>query len=78
GRLTTQENVIGFSLIEEADFAKLVDANKQVELFGKVRYTNYVNVVENGERPDDWSGYALVRVENPTRVLVEENAHCSC
>lgn len=78
GRLTTQENVIGFSLIEESDFAKLVDANKQVELFGKVRYTSYVNVVENGERPDDWSGYALVRVENPTRVLVEENAHCSC
>ncbi|HET8685653.1 MAG TPA: class II glutamine amidotransferase, partial [Methanosarcina sp.] len=35
GRLTTQDAAIGFALVEEADFTKLINTTKQVELFGK-------------------------------------------
>ncbi|HET8685594.1 MAG TPA: hypothetical protein VFM18_02880 [Methanosarcina sp.] len=80
GKLTTQDNVIGFTLISEDDFTKLINIDAKIpELHGKVRWTNYVNVVDDGERPEDWHGFALVRVDNPVKIEENEYGHsCSC
>jgi len=78
GPLSIHDNLIGVSLLREADFTKVITQHQTAfqELHGVVDSIYYKNIVEEGTTRDKWSGFGFVKVDDIQKV--EEYAHCSC